>query len=192
MHVDMGKVTDLEKRNEAARLYEASRAADRALDAAVKDNYEAHRAVDDKYGPTLEALDQQRWAGSEAIADKYAPQLRELRQKRDAEITAANEEINGRVDELRRKRDAEYPFAALEAAAKAAKTANNDFDAPCLDTDENGDVVCCALSGVPLFEDDEVVEDSETGEKILRVLVLPPRPSDEDDEDEGGDDQEAA
>ena len=56
-----------------------------------------------------------------------------------------------------------------------------------METNDEGKVVRCAISNVPILEDDEVIIDEETGEKILRCLLLPPRPAEpayEEDEEQ--------
>lgn len=72
----------------------------------------------------------------------------------------------------------------LDANAKAAWDAYEAADGPALMTDiydEKAHV--CAVSGVPLWAEDEVLEDADTGEYVLRAAVgLPPRPKTTDDE----------
>lgn len=49
-------------------------------------------------------------------------------------------------------------------------------------------VARCALTGVPLLSTDEVLEDPDTGEVVLRAAAgLPPRDVDDDDADHEGD-----
>ena len=66
-------------------------------------------------------------------------------------------------------------FANLEDAEAVAKEICNDCSA--LMEDGDGEPAFCALSGVPLLEDDDVLSNpkSDRAEIVLRCLVLPPR-----------------
>lgn len=83
---------------------------------------------------------------------------------------------------------------ALSAKHDETQKAYEEYDCPALLTDYNEDPVRCALSGLILFEDDEVIKDDHTNEHVLRCLVLPPREvavDDTADDDELGE-QDAA
>ena len=66
-------------------------------------------------------------------------------------------------------------FANLEDAEAVAKEMLADCGA--LMEDGDGEPAICALSGVPLLEDDDVLSNpkSDRAEIVLRCLVLPPR-----------------
>jgi hypothetical protein len=68
--------------------------------------------------------------------------------------------------------------------AVAAMRAYNDHPTPALLTNFDGDGVrLCGKSGTAIFEDDEVLEDTHTGEMFLRsALGLPPREADKVEE----------
>ena len=59
----------------------------------------------------------------------------------------------------------------LRVASVAAREAYDQFDCPEIELDGDGAPVLCALTGVPIFEDDEVLRDNETGEVFLRSTV---------------------
>ena len=107
MNVDISKVTDLEERNEALRLYEEWAKADMAVEDAAK------TISDEAY-----------------IA---------LRKKRDAAWAAYEN----------------HPIAVM--------------------LDYDGNAKRCALSGIPLIDTDELLEDTHTDDLVLRCFVLPPR-----------------
>ena len=69
-------------------------------------------------------------------------------------------------------------FAALEDAEVAAMEAYRG-QAEIVET-WDGEIIKCALSGVPILADDEVLEDTHTDEYVLRCLVLPPRKTEEE------------
>ena len=71
----------------------------------------------------------------------------------------------------------ETTLANLLALADAALGTYESDPNPPLMIGHDSKVLCCAKSGVPLFESDEMVEDIETQELFLRsALGLPPRP----------------
>jgi hypothetical protein len=113
--------------------------------------YAATTAADEARGsdPAFEALD-----------EKYQPQFDALR-----------DEYRTRHDEINAAKSAEAERLDLNVAAVAAQKAHDDFDAPALQLNEDGEVETCALTGLPLFEDDAVLEDTTTGEKVLKVLL---------------------
>jgi hypothetical protein len=81
--------------------------------------------------------------------------------------------------------------AGIEAAI--AKTMNAYMSHPmAMLEDDEGRPVRCAKSNIPILVDDEVVEDSETGETYLRsALGLPLRAIEEDDADEDSEFEDA-
>jgi hypothetical protein len=79
--------------------------------------------------------------------------------------------------------------AAFEALGKKAETAAKAYDdhpTPALMESYDGDsVLRCALSGAPLYDTDELLEDTHTDQYFLRsALGLPPRPKEEISADE--------
>ncbi|MEQ1694410.1 MAG: hypothetical protein ABL901_01085 [Hyphomicrobiaceae bacterium] len=86
--------------------------------------------------------------------------------------------------------------AVLEASpeVQAAKAANNAageaygaHPLTLMSNYCNGDNIArCALSGMPLIDGDDVLECSETGQQVLRCLVLAPVPA---EADKAGDDE---
>lgn len=80
-------------------------------------------------------------------------------------------------------------MASLDAAVEKAQDAYDDYDAPALwESYVDESKFRCAVTGIPCWEDDEVLEDSETGDIVLRAAIgLSPRPKEEasnEDEDE--------
>lgn len=73
-------------------------------------------------------------------------------------------------------------YKALDGAADAAHQAYEDHPTPALiERFEDSQIVRCGITGVPLFETDEILEDCHTGEMFLRsALGLPPRPAEEE------------
>lgn len=85
--------------------------------------------------------------------------------------------------ELAADSDESVSADVCEAATKETSAAMTVLDAYCnsinrgpmVDFDEN--LARCAASGVPLWENDEILDDQGTGEMFLRMaLCLPPRP----------------
>lgn len=72
--------------------------------------------------------------------------------------------------------------AKLDEACDAARGACQAYPAK-VDTNYQGGVIRCALSDVPIIDTDELLEDTHTDEYVLRCLVLPPRSSDEGQEE---------
>ena len=145
---DTSKVPDYEKRIEAKRLYDASVVAREAYENAVADAPipdEVHRKISGMWQDHHMSVRRQR---------------DEVQEAADALIDSA---YNG------------GEIGALSAALRDAAGAYEDYDSPAIMTDEDDDPVICALSGAPVFDDDEIIEDPSTGEIVLRCLVLPPR-----------------
>lgn len=81
--------------------------------------------------------------------------------------------------------------ARLYAAVSEAKKAYADHAITLIGGISMGEVARCVISGVPITPDDEIVEDTETGEVWLRVaLGLPPRAAELVDREEIEDDSE--
>lgn len=74
----------------------------------------------------------------------------------------------------------EEAFRAIRAAYHAAQNAYDDHPLR-IYTDYEGEPQRCALSGVPLLATDEVLGDAMTDEMVLRLWVLPPRPTETQD-----------
>ncbi len=108
----------------------------------------------------------------------------------EAELRAADSDYYAKSGELRKEHNAKVeaimakyarPTPSLKSAADEAERVYLDAPGEAIREDDDGNAVICAKSGVPIFETDEVVEDSDTGEVFLRAaLGLPPRPADED------------
>jgi hypothetical protein len=82
---------------------------------------------------------------------------------------------------------------ALDAARDAADQAYNDLPSPALACSyyAHPDKYRCSVCGIPVWDEDEFLEDSETGEIVLRAAIgLPPRPEQTEETDEL--DEEAA
>lgn len=72
---------------------------------------------------------------------------------------------------------------AIDASCAAYNAYSDSIDAPEMVTDYDDTPIRCAKTGVILFETDEYVRDSETGEYWLRsALGLPARPADVDED----------
>lgn len=116
-------------------------------------------------------------------AEKALPSRWEPNETRDAELQALDDEYERKKAEV----FARYSVSPeAEAAAAAARAAYTEAPGGTIYETYNGDAVICALSGAPIWEDDEIVEDHETNETFLRAAVgLPPRPAvAEEDEEE--------
>lgn len=132
MTIDLSKITDLELREEAARLFE-----------------DWHKMDGDESS----------WVDP-SVAEKLRLLDIEYYERRNAIVLGG-------------------PTSPCDLAQEAYQ----NFDSPEILGDEDGGAVRCALSGIPVWEDDEFLEDSETGEIILRCFTdLPPRVSEEADE----------
>lgn len=86
---------------------------------------------------------------------------------------------------------ADLQYLQASAAADQALDAYNDAEGPGIISNEDG-IDRCAVSGLALLDDDELLVDEDTGEMVLRCLLLPPRPvsqEDEEDDDEEEDDR---
>lgn len=155
------RVPDLAERENAAALFEAAAAADEA--------YERHRRA--SWG--VEKPQEQVVAMRE-LRDEYERRRTDLAMWFEGE----RQRIVG-VTELDR----------LEEAANAAHQAYQEATGGAmLEDDDGGRAVRCALSGVPLYEQDEIIEIG--GKQILATVLLTPEQisaltaEDHEDEDE--------
>ncbi len=172
MQFDVSNVKDADQRKEAAALYEAMIRAEEARDAHVMTDAEEARGKDRE--ERRRAAEEAHHKRIDAIYDKYEPQVSAIREQRDAEIKAANQEIEAELQAIETSLPDVGPYADLDKAFDAASAAYNDHPTPPVMTDDDDGVtlVRCALSGLPLLDGDELLEDSE-GRKVLRCLVLP-------------------
>lgn len=132
------------------------------------------------------------WYAAVEARDNYdrAPDSPELQAKLDllnAEWRAAIRKINDTHDEATKAVQMELGDQEMKSLYEAAEAAKAAYDAHTnremlIESDEAEPDVC-AKSGAPLFNDDEIVEDSETGEMFLRSeLDLPPRVVEDEDD----------
>lgn len=63
--------------------------------------------------------------------------------------------------------------AAADAAEEAAQKAYDQHEGLSVLVDDDDTVICCALSGLPLYNDDPVLETQDGNFKVLAALVLP-------------------
>ena len=98
-------------------------------------------------------------------------------------VDSSRKALNALRDRLRAEVEQHPDVIAANAAAEAAHAAWISSKRAILEWEEDDTPVRCALSGVVLLQGDEVIEDQETGEKMLRCLVLPPRSVEEEDDD---------
>ena len=141
-------IPDLAEREEAVRLYVAMVSANEAASASTPDE--------------SDASDDQR-AQITAIEDEYDRKQQEL----EAWFDGARKRVlaSGNAD-----------LALLNDYALVARQKYADPPTPALALDDDENPVRCAKSGAPIYEDDEFVEDGETGEIWLRAaLGLPSR-----------------
>lgn len=99
------------------------------------------------------------------------------RAKRTA-IDAIYVDAERQIDAIKDASPAWAEDRRLQSVRDAAETVCSEIGRDILWNVE-GDPVLCALSGVPIWEDEEVLTDEATGEVIIRSLVLPPRRSDD-------------
>lgn len=152
----MATIADADVRKEAVRLWEIWQEAQVAVEAAA----ESLPEPDD-----LIAAREAAWDACEADVRALQDRCDELHAARDAKIEALERAHPSRAHlaPLIETRDA--ALAVYEAAP-----GTNPLIGP------DGEVVYCALTGVPIWEDDEIVEDPETDQVFLRAaLGLAPR-----------------
>lgn len=139
-----------------------------------------------------EKINEQEEAELAPLRDEAMRLEREIRQKYEKEKEAALEVYRARLKALEADCEAEQqrvvgPIDAQRAAIiarYAAQMTEADAALP-EDTEDHVDldsITRCAKTGFVILNEDETVEDYETGEVFLRAaLGLPPRASDEDD-----------
>lgn len=164
-NVDMTKIPRLAERQNAEKLYLASAEAGAA---AAKAEAEYDEAIYEKFQPRFHALSVKHRTERNELRDRHFHEEQALRDERNNELGGGE-------------------FAALQAAYELAEKAYQDIpEIVVTTTNDDGDEVPlrCALSKVVILEDDETLKDEDTDEEVLRCLVLPPRPSDEVEDDE--------
>jgi hypothetical protein len=72
----------------------------------------------------------------------------------------------------------------VDASAEDEAAYYNDEAVPAVSADDDNEPLRCALSGIVILDDDETLYDDMTEEYVLRRLILPPRPAEDEDEDE--------
>lgn len=93
-----------------------------------------------------------------------------------------------KVPDLADRMESARLFAAIDEAARAARESYLDGAGGTILEDDCGDPVCCALSGAPIYETDEIIEIGDN--TILAALFIPDgviaqlRGDDETEEDE--------
>lgn len=147
---------DAEIRRNALRLYRESEAAELAVESVE-----------------VGSLPEEARRQYSELEDKYAAALSQLRQDhRDA------------VDAVRRQYEPPE-LADLKAKAEAAAQAYEDAPGPALMTDWSDQPIICAASGLPIWEDEQIVRDDESDEVYIRAaLGLPPRPIEDEEVEE--------
>lgn len=86
-----------------------------------------------------------------------------------------------KVPDLAGRREAErllnaFMATPLDEDASAAEAAYMEHPCELLLTDDGDTAEHCALSGLPILADDELLTDGDGLEMVLRCLVLPPHP----------------
>lgn len=142
-----------------------------------------------RWADEVKARDEAMEAEKEAVAAPHDAERTELLRKNFAErkemeqrhlaaLRAIDERTSDVIDAIEARYDAMPEIDEPEGAGEVL-------------TDRWFRPERCAKTGVVLLEDDEIVEDEETGEKFLRAaLGLPPRETEEDeaeDDDDGTD-----
>lgn len=159
--VDKSKIPNLAEREEVERIFLTFVAAEEAFNAL---NELANDTLDEKYEPLFDALDLRCKEAHREVSKKFEQERDELRNQRAAERGTSE-------------------YRAAELAEKAARDAYYAHPLT-VDTGHDDKLQRCALSGVALLSDDETLDDEETGEKILRCLLLPARPVENEETEE--------
>jgi hypothetical protein len=124
---------------------------------------------------TAERLFRAMRAAEDAVAAAEEDTSAELDAKYAELRAAAYAEYTAKVRAIDEQEAAEGGLAGLKGALQAARDAYNDDAVPALETDyDDEEIIRCALSGIPLLTDDDVLTNDD-GERVLRCLVLPPR-----------------
>lgn len=139
------------------------------MDLSNVDRLELRRkiAADIEKGKTLMAA---REMACEPVEVDKCEAFRKLREKHEAERNELEDLFDAKL-------------AAAEAPHREALDAwlEYDYGAP-VRTDDDFEPIICAASGLPVFEDDQVIEDADTGEFYLRAaLGLPPLETPDED-----------
>lgn len=153
------EVTDRAERENALALYTAAQE--------LQDKFDAME--EPEHTPEVQAKLDELWSALR----REQQEARDRYDEKQKEILAAAPNQDGER-------------AAIEAQLEAAWAAYDGAAGPAVMI-EDDQPVRCIITGVPLWEDDEVFEDPETGEKALRAAIgLPPRPAlaEETEEDE--------
>lgn len=148
---------DAEIRRNALALHKAWRAAE-----------EAYNASDEDEGGDVpqEAHDEIR-AANAAYYEKQS---------------AMRKEHQARCDEIMKKY-AKAP-TPLKAAMDQAEIAYEQAKGPALREDDDGNAVVCAVSGLPIWDTDDVLSDEYSEEFVIREAIgLPSKPADDDVEE---------
>ncbi len=138
------KVTDLAEREEAARLFEAFAKASTAYDATFNDD----------------SLTEEQNAQLDAEYDKFRAARLKLEAEYDAAVTTIRSSFGGNAD-----------VARLKAEKESTERAYHEHPSSAVLTEDDEAVTRCALSGAPLYEDDDVIEYGD--HRILAHLVIP-------------------
>jgi hypothetical protein len=87
----------------------------------------------------------------------------------------AKEAAQEAYDEARERPTEEVANEELGRLVRARDAASEAWcDHPvCFSLDDDEDILFCALSGLPITDDDKVLKDEDTDEYVLRELVLP-------------------
>ena len=188
-NIDTSKIPNFDKRKQLEALLAAQTVATEARDDAYAKNAEAMDKLDNQYHERFGQLRTERHDADRAVKGTFQPRFDALANERNAACQKIQDDYHAKVGALRAERDAQSPIAAEAAAMEAADKAVADFElGAAYLSDEDGEPIHCALSGVILLDSDEIIEDSETGEKVLRCLVLPPREGEvEETDDENAD-----
>lgn len=158
MQLDLSKVPNLEAREEVGALFQAS--------------VDATNAYEDA------------WSGEHDEIDlKYRKLESEADAAYEAKIAPFRHEHHARCQEIERQKNAEIGLTDLAAKRDAATDAYNAHDLT-VETNWQDEMLVCALSGLPILEGDETLKDPETNDLVLRCLVLPPRPVEEEETEE--------
>lgn len=147
---------DAEIRRNALRLFKEAEAAQSAASAV-----------------TVGTLPEDAQAKINELEDKYANDAHKLR-----------DDLRTAIDAIRRQYEP-ADMAALKAKADAALQAYEEAPGPDIMKSWNDEPVICAKTGLPIWEDEEIVRDDDTDEIFIRAACdLPPRPVIEEDLEE--------
>lgn len=103
------------------------------------------------------------------------PMFDEINEARRESIARQAREFKATEDAITARHESHPDLKAIETERSALAV---EIDAVGLEVswNEDGEYPICALTGLPILEDDEVLVDNETGEQFLRAaLPVPPR-----------------